>query len=89
MDKSKIDGIIDRILRELEYNMQKNEHLTPTLNDIYDTFCAVNLKIEHNDTHSEIITKELKTLRENQMNKRRLIEIVLKEIIVPSLHKHP
>lgn len=68
--------------------MQKNEHLTPTLNDIYDTFCAMNLKIERNETHSEFITKGLKTLREGQIDKKRLVEIVLKEIIAPNLHKH-
>lgn len=57
MRESKINEIIDRILDKLQCNMQKNEHLTPTLNDIYDTFCAMNLKIERNETHSEIITK--------------------------------
>ncbi|STQ85074.1 hypothetical protein [Helicobacter fennelliae] len=40
--------------------MNKQEHLTPTLNDIYDSFNELGLRIDRNGHNSSEILKMLK-----------------------------
>lgn len=60
MPNSKIDEIIEIIAKELETTKAKNNHLTLTLNDIYDTFNDLGLKIDRCDENTDSIIKMLK-----------------------------
>ncbi|SQB99533.1 Uncharacterised protein [Helicobacter fennelliae] len=55
--KNKLIAIIQNIIQD---TMNKQEHLTPTLNDIYDSFNELGLRIDRNGHNSSEILKMLK-----------------------------
>lgn len=66
---------------------KKNEHLTPTINDVYD-FCNNILKpniIERNNENSEIITKNLKSLTSKEIDRNGFLINIIKTMIIPNL----
>ena len=46
--------------------MNKQEHLTPTLNDIYDSFNSLGLRLDRNENNSSEILKILKNKKHTQ-----------------------
>ena len=77
--------VLTPIKDALEKTKQDNNHLTLTLNDVYDTFLKLNLKIDRNKEHSEIIIKALKDLRAEKIQIESLIISIIKEIILKTL----
>ena len=77
--------VLTPIKDALEKTKQDNNHLTSTLNDVYDTFLKLNLKIDRNKEHSEIIIKALKDLRAEKIQIESLIISIIKEIILKTL----
>lgn len=62
-DSEKLKEIIDIITGAIEKTAKDNGHITPNLNDIYDAFHSLGLRLERTDKHSEMIIKELKNVR--------------------------
>ncbi|AQQ59093.1 hypothetical protein [Helicobacter bilis] len=60
MHDSKINKLITIIQCTIQETMTKQEHLTPTLNDIYDSFNLLGLKLERHENNSSEILKMLK-----------------------------
>ncbi len=58
--------------------MKDAQHLMPTLNDIYDTFNKLHLRIERTDDHSYQIIQSLKHLSSKTISKRDMIIQILK-----------
>lgn len=65
-NSKKLDKIIDIVTGAIEKTARDNEHITPNLNDIYDAFHSLGLRLERTDKHSEMIIKELKNVRANR-----------------------
>ncbi|MBX2682911.1 hypothetical protein, partial [Campylobacter lari] len=66
------------ILQDIQ---NENQHLTPTINDVYD-FCNYILKpniIERNDKNSEIIIKNLKHLTSKDINRNTFLGNIIQE----------
>lgn len=80
MPNSKENKTLTKIFKTLEKVQKENEHLTPNLNDIYDTFANCKLKIERNEINSEIIIKELKNARQFNYNNKKIILNILIQI---------
>ncbi|EDO6686319.1 hypothetical protein FVJ86_04850, partial [Campylobacter coli] len=67
-EENEVILLLNGILQDIQ---KKNEHLTPTINDVYD-FCNNILKpniIERNNENSEIITKNLKSLTSKEIDR--------------------
>lgn len=65
-----------KFINTLQEIMKTNEHLTPTLNDIHDTFLEYGIKnIERNE-----ILKALKHHIEKKTTLQELIKMILKNI---------
>ncbi|WP_426715096.1 hypothetical protein [Campylobacter coli] len=76
--------LLNGILQDIQ---KKNEHLTPTINDVYD-FCNNILKpniIERNNENSEIITKNLKSLTSKEIDRNGFLINIIKTMIIPNL----
>ncbi|EKS0770227.1 hypothetical protein QA278_001638, partial [Campylobacter coli] len=75
-EENEVILLLNGILQDIQ---KKNEHLTPTINDVYD-FCNNILKpniIERNNENSEIITKNLKSLTSKEIDRNGfLINII-------------
>lgn len=73
MQKSSLDRLIDIIRQKLNQKMQEELHLSPTLNDIYDIFNDLGIKINRTEENTNQIFKALK----NFSNKRNDKEMIL------------
>ncbi|MDE6045058.1 MAG: hypothetical protein K2F85_06035 [Helicobacter sp.] len=70
-ESKKLEEIIGIITGAIEKTAKDNEHITPNLNDVYDAFHSLGLRLERTDEHSEIIIKELKNVRANKATLRQ------------------
>ncbi|EDO6913049.1 hypothetical protein FW605_05680 [Campylobacter coli] len=83
-EENKVILLLNGILQDIQ---KKNEHLTPTINDVYD-FCNNILKpsiIERNNENSEIITKNLKSLTSKEIDRNGFLINIIKTMIIPNL----
>lgn len=77
MPKSNLNKLIEIISQKLDIVMQRADHRTPTLNDIYDTFNELGLRIERTNEHSQHIIKLLKYLSNRQINTQTMITQII------------
>ncbi|EAC1598527.1 hypothetical protein ACL905_001658 [Campylobacter coli] len=83
-EENEVILLLNGILQDIQ---KKNEHLTPTINDVYD-FCNNILKpniIERNNENSEIITKNLKSLTSKEIDRNGFLINIIKTMIIPNL----
>lgn len=73
MQESNLDRLIDIVRQKLNQKMQEAQHLSPTLNDIYDIFNDLGIKIDRTEENTNQIIKALK----NFSNKRDDKEMIL------------
>ncbi|ECP8480597.1 hypothetical protein FU365_04955, partial [Campylobacter coli] len=76
-EENEVILLLNGILQDIQ---KKNEHLTPTINDVYD-FCNNILKpniIERNNENSEIITKNLKSLTSKEIDRNGFLINIIK-----------
>ncbi|WP_104719496.1 hypothetical protein [Helicobacter pullorum] len=78
MPNSNLDELVKIITNTLNKVMKDAQHLMPTLNDIYDTFNKLHLRIERTDDHSYQIIQSLKHLSSKTISKRDMIIQILK-----------
>ncbi|EIT3701857.1 hypothetical protein L1590_001735, partial [Campylobacter coli] len=81
-EENEVILLLNGILQDIQ---KKNEHLTPTINDVYD-FCNNILKpniIERNNENSEIITKNLKSLTSKEIDRNGFLINIIKTMIIP------
>ncbi|EKD4550312.1 hypothetical protein ORR37_001665, partial [Campylobacter coli] len=79
-EENEVILLLNGILQDIQ---KKNEHLTPTINDVYD-FCNNILKpniIERNNENSEIITKNLKSLTSKEIDRNGFLINIIKTMI--------
>lgn len=74
---------LDEKLKEIE---KENEHLSPTLNDIYK-FIKQFTKIKENEENSQIIISYLKALMNKELTREEFLTYIAKEFILPNLNK--
>ncbi|HEF9206312.1 TPA: hypothetical protein SBV89_001749 [Campylobacter coli] len=83
-EENEVILLLNGILQDIQ---KKNEHLTPTINDVYD-FCNNILKpniIERNNENSEIITKNLKSLTSKEIDRNGFLINIIKTMVIPNL----
>lgn len=83
---SDLKHILEHIQKELEKTKKNAEHLTLTLNDIYDTFLRLGLKIERNEHNTEHIIKLLKDISCKKIDIDEFVIKILKELILPHIN---
>ncbi|EAJ6150299.1 hypothetical protein L8X35_05660 [Campylobacter lari] len=89
MKKLKENEVISLLSDILQSIQEENEHLTPTINDVYD-FCNNILKpniIKRDDENNEFITKNLKYLSSKEIDKNGFLVNIAKKMIIPNLKK--
>ncbi|AWI34905.1 hypothetical protein [Helicobacter apodemus] len=77
MPESNQDELIEIFKNALVDILESKEHLTPTLNDIYDMFAKIRIKFPRNDKRSATITKHLK----EHANKQIILDDLILHIL--------
>ena len=73
--------LISSLLQSIESKAKEAQHLTPTINDVYDGFWALQLKLDRNDDNTQAILKALKEYQEHKQMER-LIRQILHNLVV-------
>ncbi len=77
MPSSNLDTLLEIILSTLDEVMQDSQHLSPTINDIYDTFNKIHLRIERKEENSQRIIKILKYFSNKKISKTDMMLLCL------------
>lgn len=82
-DKS-LNELVKRLNYSLEIIQKQSEHITPTINDFYDLFLTLKLKIR-TENNTELIIKALKSFVNHKISKDGLMKCIIENVILPSI----